>query len=505
MADSQARTGGSARWSLAVVRGREPGRVYALGAGETIVGSASDGGAGLDLSDQEAGALRRMAGRHAAISLSGPEPSIRDLDTPGGTFVNRQRLLAGQSRRLQAGDMIQLGGVQLRVEAGAEARSANKVAAPAAAVAAAPRTAGGTAATPGGLLPVPFTMTAGASCRTWDDFLVLAAQRWGDLRDELASGRLAEHLRKIQRGDLVPRPGPGQSLDEQLDQWLGRLPTSRSSAPELEVHPEVLNVRAVAGGGIMRPTIRVSNTGYRLLRWTARVDPAGTPWIRLRPEQDGRPSFTVEDTDLPIEVEVPEVLEHALAAAIVLESNGGTRRVGVRIERPVLATEPVEPAVGPGVAPAPDWRLRVGEPLARMRPGVRLAWGVLGAIALRTVVGLAARAPVVGPGAAGSMAAPPLAGLAAVCAGLGLVAGGLLGRRRGDRPDLVAGGCAGGLLGLVAAAILHAMVRSLEAILGPWSGSPWAVGLLWAALGAILAGATNWFSPYRRDIAETPP
>src|SRR5262245_35778490 len=91
-------------WSLEVVRGHAVGRVYPLATGETIVGNGHDGQAKIDLGDQEAGSPRRMAARHAAISLDGPELTIRDLDTPGGTFVNRQRLLSGQSRRLQPGD-----------------------------------------------------------------------------------------------------------------------------------------------------------------------------------------------------------------------------------------------------------------------------------------------------------------------------------------------------------------------------------------------------------------
>src|SRR5207248_9867838 len=134
---------------------------------------------------------------------------------------------------------------------------------------------------------------------------------------------------------LVPRLEKARSLDEQLDEWLARLPVTRSSAPELDVHPEVLNVRAGGGGGVTRQALRVSNVGYRLLRCTARVEPAGTSWIRLHPEHDGHPFFTIEQTDLPIELEIPEVLDRPLCAAIVLDSNGGTRRVGVRIERPV--------------------------------------------------------------------------------------------------------------------------------------------------------------------------
>ena len=103
-------------WSLEVVRGRVIGHQYALDPGETVVGNALKGARGLDLADQEGSSPRKMAGRHAALTSTTQELTVRDLDSPGGTFVNQQRLLSGQSRRLAAGDVIQLGSVQLRVK-----------------------------------------------------------------------------------------------------------------------------------------------------------------------------------------------------------------------------------------------------------------------------------------------------------------------------------------------------------------------------------------------------
>jgi hypothetical protein len=115
----------TAGWSLELVRGRDVGRSYALLPGETIMGNAKEGTHGLDLRDQEGNSPRKMAARHAALEVTGQGLSIRDLESPGGTFVNQQRLLSGQPRRLQAGDVIQLGSVQLRVlEAAAPATAA---------------------------------------------------------------------------------------------------------------------------------------------------------------------------------------------------------------------------------------------------------------------------------------------------------------------------------------------------------------------------------------------
>ncbi len=95
----------------------------------------------------------------------------------------------------------------------------------------------------------PFSLAGGAQCRTWDDFLVVAAQNWAALRDELTSGRLAEFLRRIQRPELVPLAGSSRSPDDQLDDWLARIPATASSSPELDVHPETLLARAGRFGG----------------------------------------------------------------------------------------------------------------------------------------------------------------------------------------------------------------------------------------------------------------
>jgi len=236
---------GREHWVLEIVRGRENGRRYLVGPGESQIGTALAGARGFDLADQEdPSSPRRMAGKQACLTATADALSIRDLESPGGTFVNRQRLLSGQVRVLQPGDLVQLGGVQLQVkrEAEAEARAEPKPE---------PRSQ---PTAPGGPGPmsISYTIAGGGTCRTWDDFLTLAAQRWNLVRDELTSGRLAEYLKRIQRTDLLPRPDAGMTADEQLDAWLARLPATRSSAPELDVHPQTLIVRAAAGGGLRR-------------------------------------------------------------------------------------------------------------------------------------------------------------------------------------------------------------------------------------------------------------
>jgi hypothetical protein len=513
MAHPQGTAAQSTPWSLEVVRGRDVGRVYNLQVAETILGNSLNGEPGLDLREQEAGSPQRMAARQAAVVVTGQELAIRDLDSPGGTFVNRQRLLAGQSRRLQAGDVIQIGSVQLRVvglgtsptKVPAARATPPPLPASSPSIAPMPPATAPAAGSTAGRLPAAFIMAGGSSCRTWDDFLVLAAQRWKDLRDELASGRLADYLRQIQRADLIPRPEKIRSLDEQLDQWLARLPTTRPSDPELDVHPDNVNVRAMAGGGMIRQVLRITNVGYRLLRCSARIEPAGTSWIRLRPEHDGRPFDTIEQTDLPFELAIPESLDRPLAAAIVLDGNGGTRRVGVRIERPAEPPPLPEPVAGPAVSPLPAWGRALIRSTARLGPGLRIVAGVLGAIALRSFAVLASLAPVGVRGA--SIVEARLPALALAFAVVGAVVGGFLARSRGEGGwrDVLAATFAGSLFGIVISAVDYAMIRSVELRLAGWSSSLLAVEFLWAVIGAALAVLSHILIPYRPEHSEGAP
>ena len=85
-------------WSLEVVRGRDAGRSIALGRGEVVWATRSTASRGSTWPIRRAtrpGGWRR--GRRAGSLGRGLE--LRDLDSPGGTFVNRQRLLPGQARR----------------------------------------------------------------------------------------------------------------------------------------------------------------------------------------------------------------------------------------------------------------------------------------------------------------------------------------------------------------------------------------------------------------------
>ncbi len=459
-------------WSLEVVRGRDVGRRFALSGPELVLGNAPGSELAIDLAEQETGSLRRMAARQALLESRGGDLTIRDLDSPAGTFVNRQRVLPGTSRPMAEGDVIQLGGVQLRVVA-------DRGAGPAA-----PRTTSTGS-------PFAFTLRSGATCRNWDDFLVVAAHRWGELREELTSGRLATFLAATGRDDLTPQSSPGTPDDERLDVWLGQIPATRPARPELDVHPSRLTIRA-AGGGTTRRSLRVANVGHRLLRSTARVEPVGTAWLWLATEFAGKPFVTVESTDLAIEVESPETLTKPLSAEVVIESNGGSRRVEVVLERPKSRTEiEAEP-----VRESPrEWG--IGAWLALRGPAARVVWFVGVMLAIRLLVAVC-EGMIPLPVEEASRTTLGLIRPAAGFAVLWGVAGFLFAWRRGEPADRIAAVFAAAFLGLIAATAAVALGRTIEVWLpdGTILGLVSALGA-WAAIGAGLAGLTILVVPTR--------
>jgi hypothetical protein len=427
-----------------------------------------------------------MAARHASLTSRGEVLEIRDLDSPGGTFVNRQRILAGRARVLEPGDLVQLGAVQLQVrrEADATTEQEQQPAAPAA-----------VGVGPGQLL-VPYTITGAGTCRTWDDFLTLSAQRWNLVRDELTSGRLAEHMKRLQRRDLVPQPQPRQNPDEQLDGWLARLPVSRSSAPELDVHPETLIVRSSTSGGLVRQTLRITNVGYRLLRGTVRVESPERGRIRVAASSEGDSFLTIDQTELLIEFELGDDVTRfpsgTSLGAVVIESNGGTKRIEVRLERPPRADLIPEAVASSSPINLMAWGRPLSDRVESLSLGRRLVLAPVCLVVLRLLVAIAGLIPT--PfGAAAGPGELRLGAIGLLLAVAGLVAGLTWAARTGEArdqfrgPDLAAAGFAGGMIGLFAAAVCFAAIQSFESILGSWSRSLLATTVLWGGLGLGLA------------------
>ena len=175
------------------------------------------------------------------------------------------------------------------------------------------------------------------------------------------------------------------------------------------------------------------------------------------------------------------------------------------IERPAEPPPPPEPIDGPAVSPFPVWGQSLIRSTAGLGPGLRIVVGILVAVAFRAFAMLANLAPVGGRGA--SIVDARLPGLALAFVIVGGVVGGFLARPRGESKwrDTLATTLAGGLFGLLISAVDYAMIRSVELPLAEWSSSVLAVELLWAVIGAALAGISCLLIPYHPARNEAAP
>jgi FHA domain len=452
------------RWELEVVRGKGVGRCYPLAPGRSVLGNALGGDSGIDLGGEEGASPRRMAARQAEIVADSQALSVRDLESPGGTFVNSQRVLAGQSRSLRDGDLIQLAGVQLRVVSRA----------PVAAVGIGP-------------LVTPYHTASGTTCRTWDDFLTASSKDWTSLREELVSGRISTFLRSIGRDDLLPTPPASKTDDERLDAWLGRLPVSRPLEADMDVHPSVLRIRASLPGTTRR-SVSITNTGYRLLRSTLKIEPATTDWLRIAPPFGHEPFTTAETTEFQVEITTPDTMTEPRVASVIVESNAGLRTLAVHLDPPAkLEPEPpVDPAMTSG-AGLGDW-------LASFNPAARVFNTMLLGLLFRVLL---SAGDVIVP----SAVSPGLAGSGLLFAGLGALVGLILATRAKAVRDAFPAAFAGAFAGLFLASIAVAACRAVE----PWIGIDrgWTAWTFWVLAGGVLAVVSLWVRPYRTLERET--
>jgi len=464
------------QWTFEVVRGVRPGQRYPLDEGAMILGNGAaptHGSTFLDLADQEGPSPRKMAGRHAAVSQAGLGMwSVRDLETPGGTFVNNRRVLPGAVLPLAEGDVVQLGSVQLRLSRGGAV-------VPPAPVAGYP---------PGFLYQ---SSASGTTCRTWDDFLTFSAQRWDELRDDVASGRIAAFVASVGRPDLAP-PATRVSLnadqaDERLDAWIARLPTRSPAAPELDVYPLRLTVSVPAGGVAVVRKVRIANVGYRLLRARVRLEGAVGATFTLGPGIADREIVVRDSADIPIEVAVPDPFVGPAAAQVVISGGGAEKRVAIEVERKDASARSDPSGVGPQPTPDPVAIPGLLVAFLAMPIGKRVMIAALVGVAARLLVGVAGGAIGADAMAASGPDVPQLAGVVLAFGLTGAIIGAWRMARRVGRGDAIPGAIAGAGLGTLLAAVVVALCRAVEPGLGPLAASPVVVCGLWGTIGGVLA------------------
>lgn len=100
---------------LLVMRGLKRNVEYPIFEGPNFVGRADDKPVDIDLEEQEPPDRVWCSRQHCCIFFENNELSIEDLNSSNGTFVNRTRIYPGQKTILSAGDVVQIGNVQMKV------------------------------------------------------------------------------------------------------------------------------------------------------------------------------------------------------------------------------------------------------------------------------------------------------------------------------------------------------------------------------------------------------
>jgi hypothetical protein len=101
---------------LRVVRGLRVGAEYPVYAGRNVIGRFADRPVDIDLTAIEPDGQVWSSRRHACLTLDKALLVVEDLNSLNGTWVNGARIRPGGALPLKAGDVIQIGVAQLRVD-----------------------------------------------------------------------------------------------------------------------------------------------------------------------------------------------------------------------------------------------------------------------------------------------------------------------------------------------------------------------------------------------------
>ena len=103
------------RPKLVVLRGMKVGAEFPVYEGRNSVGRFADKPVDIDLVSQEAVEQIWCSRLHAVVVVEGQSVLIEDVNSLNGTWVNGVRLQAGQPKQIRAGDVVQVGTVQMKL------------------------------------------------------------------------------------------------------------------------------------------------------------------------------------------------------------------------------------------------------------------------------------------------------------------------------------------------------------------------------------------------------
>lgn len=103
---------------LVVLRGMKIGAEYPLYDGRNVVGRFAEKPVDIDLVSQESMEQIWCSRQHAVLLFEKGSVSLEDLNSLNGTWLNGVRVHAGQARPVKAGDVVQIGTVQMKLVLG---------------------------------------------------------------------------------------------------------------------------------------------------------------------------------------------------------------------------------------------------------------------------------------------------------------------------------------------------------------------------------------------------
>lgn len=103
---------------LLVLRGLKINVEYPIYEGKNTIGRFADKPVDIDLLNQESVEQIWCSRQHAVVTLAKGILVIEDLNSLNGTWVNGSRVHTGQQRQLKAGDVVQIGTVQMKLVIG---------------------------------------------------------------------------------------------------------------------------------------------------------------------------------------------------------------------------------------------------------------------------------------------------------------------------------------------------------------------------------------------------
>jgi pSer/pThr/pTyr-binding forkhead associated (FHA) protein len=102
---------------LVCIRGVRIGLEYPIYEGPNYLGRSDEQPVDIDLDDQERADNIWSSRQHALVTFENNCLFVEDLTSANGTYLNRDRLLPGQKQPVKVGDVIQIGGIHLKVQA----------------------------------------------------------------------------------------------------------------------------------------------------------------------------------------------------------------------------------------------------------------------------------------------------------------------------------------------------------------------------------------------------